>query len=121
MRRRLRPMAAHALSILIARRGSIVTRDEFRDALWRGQYVEWEMGLHQVIRQLRKALGDDARNPRWLETVPRRGYRLKCADDVTLLGRKTNHRNLGRNAMMLALGALTPPFLLLLACLLFAA
>jgi DNA-binding winged helix-turn-helix (wHTH) protein len=123
-RHRLRPMAAQALEMLIEKRGAIVTRDELRSALWNDRYVEWETGIHQVIRQIRRALDEDARHPQWLETVPRRGYRLKCEVDSSVLGPDISHdhrpRGLRRDAMLIGLGTLVPPVLLIVICLLLA-
>ncbi len=51
---------------------------KLRDALWDHKVVEWETGLHRITKEIRSALGDDARKPRFIETVARRGYRF-CA------------------------------------------
>lgn len=75
---RLRPLVTRALCLLVRRRGRLVSRAELRRELWGEAILEWEPGLHQVIRQLRRALGDDAREPAYVETVPRRGYRFKA-------------------------------------------
>jgi TolB-like protein/Flp pilus assembly protein TadD len=57
--------------------GKIITRAELRRQLWPADtFVDFEAGLNTAIRKLRNALGDDARMPRFLETVPRHGYRL---------------------------------------------
>ncbi|MFN0168753.1 MAG: winged helix-turn-helix domain-containing protein [Bryobacteraceae bacterium] len=65
------------LLCLLERPGEIVTREELRDLLW-GQdtFVDFEHGLNAAINKLREALGDTAANPRFVETVPRRGYRF---------------------------------------------
>ncbi|HXV63165.1 MAG TPA: winged helix-turn-helix domain-containing protein [Vicinamibacteria bacterium] len=65
------------LSILARRRGEIVGRDELRTILWsEGTHVDFEGSLHSCIKQVRAALGDDASAPRFIETLPRRGYRF---------------------------------------------
>lgn len=64
-----------ALVLLVSRRGELVTKDAFMDAVWRGIPVTDE-ALTQCIRTLRRALGDDAGNPRFIETVPKHGYRF---------------------------------------------
>jgi len=74
------PIAGQPVKVLVllARRsGRVVTREELRHALW-GEYttVAFDQGLNFCIRRIRLALGDDARSPRYLETLPRRGYRL---------------------------------------------
>ena len=73
----LEPQPARALSVLASRPGSLVTRDELRTALWpEGTHVEFDQGLNYCIRQIRAALGDNARRPVFVETVARRGYRF---------------------------------------------
>jgi|CXWL01.1.fsa_nt_gi DNA-binding winged helix-turn-helix (wHTH) protein/TolB-like protein len=65
------------LAILLERRGEIVTRDELRDRLWGSEtYVDAEAGLNTAIAKLREALGDRAEAPRFIETLPKRGYRF---------------------------------------------
>lgn len=67
-----------ALILLAAESGRLVTKDRFMDEVWRGVPVTDE-ALTQCIRSLRKALGDDAGAPRYIQTVPRHGYRLIAA------------------------------------------
>jgi Tol biopolymer transport system component/DNA-binding winged helix-turn-helix (wHTH) protein len=65
------------LRILLERAGEIVTRDELRRQLWPdGTFVDFDRGLNTAINRLREALGDTAARPRFIETVPRRGYRF---------------------------------------------
>src|SRR5947209_88903 len=66
------------LLVLLAERGGVVvTREEIRQALWGNDtYVDFERGTNFCINQIRAALGDDSQSPRFLETVPRRGYRF---------------------------------------------
>ena len=69
-----------ALAALLERPGELVTRDELRARLWPdGRVVEFEQGLNAVINRLRDALGDSAAQPRFVETLPRRGYRFIAA------------------------------------------
>lgn len=68
-----------ALALLVARRGELVTKHAFMDGVWHGIPVTDE-ALTQCIRTLRRALGDDATNPRFIETVPKHGYRFVAAD-----------------------------------------
>jgi DNA-binding winged helix-turn-helix (wHTH) protein/tetratricopeptide (TPR) repeat protein len=71
------------LSSLVERAGDLVTRDELRRELWRDNtYVDFEHGLNSAIKRLRDALGDAADTPRYIETVPRRGYRLIAPVEV---------------------------------------
>ena len=72
------------LILLLEHAGEIVTRDEIRQRLWPGNtFVEFDNGLNVAVTKLRTALGDDAENPRFVETVPRRGYRLVAPISVT--------------------------------------
>jgi DNA-binding winged helix-turn-helix (wHTH) protein len=71
----LTPKAFDVLRYLVERAGQLVTHDELLDALWPRPYVQPEVLKHQVL-ELRKALGDDPRHPRYIETLPRRGYRF---------------------------------------------
>lgn len=65
------------LAMLLERPGEVVTRDELCQRLWPGDtFVESDLGLNSAIMKLRAALGDSAENPRFVETLPRRGYRL---------------------------------------------
>ncbi|MGN6496158.1 MAG: winged helix-turn-helix domain-containing protein [Tsuneonella sp.] len=64
-----------ALELLVREQGSLVTKDRFMDEVWRGVPVTDE-ALTQCVRALRKALGDDAARPRFIETVPKHGYRF---------------------------------------------
>src|SRR4051812_12269450 len=65
------------LSILAARAGTIVSRDELRHTVWGDDtFVEFDRSLNFCIATVRAALNDDARSPRFIETLPRRGYRF---------------------------------------------
>lgn len=64
------------LRVLLEQPGEVVTRDELVRQLWPdGTFVDFEHSLNAAIKRLRAALGDSAENPRFVETVPRRGYR----------------------------------------------
>lgn len=77
---KLRPQASQALEILISRRPGLVTREELRDVLWPDErIVMFESSIAAVIRELRRALGDDPRSARFIETIPKRGYRFVAA------------------------------------------
>ena len=73
---RLAPQPAQLLHLLAARGGGIVTRDEIRQRLWPETHVDFDASLHFCVRQVRAALGDSASEPRYIQNVPRRGYRL---------------------------------------------
>jgi DNA-binding winged helix-turn-helix (wHTH) protein len=65
------------LLLLLGRAGQVVDREELRRLLWpAGTFVDYEHSLNAAIKRLRSALGDDADRPRFIETVPRRGYRF---------------------------------------------
>ncbi len=76
-------LSAQPLNVLLAladRPGEVVTREALRQRLWPADtYVDFEHGLNAIIKRLRDALGDSADTPRYIETVPRRGYRLVAA------------------------------------------
>ena len=74
---RLRPQQLQLLAALLRHPGHVVSRDELRQALWSEQtFVEFEDSLNHAIIRLRTALGDSAHEPRFIETVPKRGYRF---------------------------------------------
>jgi DNA-binding winged helix-turn-helix (wHTH) protein/Flp pilus assembly protein TadD len=65
------------LQLLLERPGELVTREQLRERLWtEGTFVDFETGLNSAVRKLREALDDSAANPRFIERVPRRGYRF---------------------------------------------
>ena len=65
------------LAVLLARQGEVVTREELRQKLWPADtFVDFDTGLNSTIKKLRDALGDSAEEPRYIETLPRRGYRF---------------------------------------------
>ena len=73
----LQPQPFKVLALLAECSGRAITRDEIRRQLWSSEtFVDFEGGLNFCIRQIRKALGEDARRPRYIETLPRRGYRF---------------------------------------------
>ena len=74
---RLRDQALQILLMLLERPREIVTREELRNGLWSSDtFVDFDHGLNTAINQLRSALGDSAANPRFIQTLPRRGYRF---------------------------------------------
>lgn len=74
---RLREQALQILLTLLERPRELVTRDELHSRLWPSDtFVDFDHGLNTAINQLRSALGDSAANPRFIQTVPRRGYRF---------------------------------------------
>jgi TolB-like protein/DNA-binding winged helix-turn-helix (wHTH) protein/Flp pilus assembly protein TadD len=74
---RLEGQPVQILVCLLERSGELVTRDELRERLWPADtYVNFEHGLNAAVKRLRRALNDSADNPRFVETLPRRGYRF---------------------------------------------
>jgi DNA-binding winged helix-turn-helix (wHTH) protein len=65
------------LAALLERPGELVSRERLRERLWpAGTFVDFEHGLNAIVKRLRNALGDSATAPRFVETLPRRGYRF---------------------------------------------
>ena len=64
------------LVILLERTGEVVTREELQKRLWPDTFVDVDHNLNTAINKIREALGDSAENPRFVETLPRRGYRF---------------------------------------------
>jgi adenylate cyclase len=74
---RLQPQPFRVLGMLAGRAGEVVTRAQLRDEIWgRGTFVDFEQGLNFCIRQIRSALDEDPNKPRFVQTIPRRGYRF---------------------------------------------
>jgi DNA-binding winged helix-turn-helix (wHTH) protein/Tfp pilus assembly protein PilF len=74
---RVQQQPLYALSLLVAAGGTVVTRDELRVALWQSDtFVDFDRAINKAINQLRQVLGDDAMRPRFIETVPKCGYRV---------------------------------------------
>src|SRR5438309_6172028 len=84
---RLQPQPAQVLLTLVANAGRIVSRDELRQAVWRDDtYVDFDRGLNFCIAQIRSALGDDAGAPRYIRTIPKKGYEFVCPVDADSRG-----------------------------------
>jgi DNA-binding winged helix-turn-helix (wHTH) protein len=88
--RRLEPRAAKALQMLCDADGDVVSQEQLIDEVWGGRALS-DNSVAVVIGQLRKALDDDAREPRIIETIPKRGYRLRVdpAASADPSGRRT--------------------------------
>lgn len=77
LRVKLRGRPFEILGLLLERAGELVTREELRERLWTADtFVDFDHGLNAAMNKLREALGDAADNPRFIETIPRRGYRF---------------------------------------------
>jgi TolB-like protein/DNA-binding winged helix-turn-helix (wHTH) protein/tetratricopeptide (TPR) repeat protein len=112
---RLRPQPFQILSVLVERAGDVVTREELRELLWSAEtFVDFEHGLNTSIKELRGVLSDSASEHRYIETLPRLGYRLivpvevnqpplkeaiaqsQTADPGNLIGQKISHDRMPR-------------------------
>src|SRR6202008_963494 len=107
---KLQEQPFQVLCMLVEHSGEVVTREELRNRLWPADtFVDFDHGLNAAVKRLRDALGDSAENPRFVETVARRGYRfmgVSRLEVATLSARTRPWRGLftARNA---ALGGLT--------------
>jgi DNA-binding winged helix-turn-helix (wHTH) protein len=89
---RIQPQPARVLEALARRAGEVVSRQELQELVWGEEtHVDFEEGLNYCIKQLRRALADQATDPKFIETVPRRGYRFlpevrvgRCEPHVSL-------------------------------------
>ncbi len=80
------------LALLVERPGEVVTREELQRRLWPADtYVGFDEGLNTAIRKLRIALGDSPENPRFIETIPRRGYRFVAPVQEAVVGASRAH------------------------------
>src|SRR5882757_5066316 len=78
----LREQVFQVLRMLLEREGKIVTREEIKSRLWANDtVVDFDHSINATIKSLRRALGDSADNPRHIETLARRGYRLMLATE----------------------------------------
>jgi TolB-like protein/Tfp pilus assembly protein PilF len=74
---RLQGQPLQVLAILLQRAGDLVTREELRAEIWSANtFVDFDHSLHNAIARLRETLGDSAEQPRYIETLPRRGYKF---------------------------------------------
>ena len=74
---KLQDQPFQVLAVLLQRPGEVVTRDELRSRIWpQDTFVDFDNSLNTAINKLREALGDSADSPRFIETLPRRGYRF---------------------------------------------
>lgn len=100
---RLQEQPFEILRLMLERPGDVVTRDELRQRLWpSGTFVDFEHSLNAAIKRLRATLGDDADRPRFVETVPRRGYRFiaGAVDDAPRAAARLSHEPRVRLAVL---------------------
>src|SRR5580700_11310014 len=79
---RLQEKSLRVLAALVEQNGRMVAREELKKRLWPDDtFVDFETGLNTAVSKLRDALSDDAERPRYIETIPRRGYRFLVATE----------------------------------------
>jgi Tol biopolymer transport system component/DNA-binding winged helix-turn-helix (wHTH) protein len=100
---KLQEQPLQVLALLLERPGEVVSRDDLRNRLWRADtFVDFDHSLNAAIKRLRDALGDSAENPRFVETVARRGYRfvgpveVAHPDPESALAAPVVHRTVGQ-------------------------
>ena len=106
---RLSRQPATVLRLLTDRAGEVVTRAEIREALWGSNiHVDFEQGINWCVREIRKALGDDASHPRFIETIAKQGYRfLPTCFPADALSRRTPLSMLSRKRIVGVAGVLS--------------
>lgn len=90
------------LVILLEKPGEVVTRDELRERLWPADtFVDFDHGLNNAVMRLREALGDSSEKPRFIETLPRRGYRfIAPIEEIHTVAPSPLHSNLRESPNM---------------------
>ena len=107
IRIRLQDQPFRVLSALLEKPGELVTREQLKDRLWaQDEFVEFDKSLNTAVQKIRAALGDSADNPRFVETVPRRGYRFIAAVESPPLAGPPVERPAALSPRWLALAAL---------------
>jgi DNA-binding winged helix-turn-helix (wHTH) protein/tetratricopeptide (TPR) repeat protein len=96
---RLERIPLELLFLLTERRGQLVTRDEIVERIWKGVFLESDASINAAVRKIRQALGDDTQAPRFVVTIPTKGYRFiadvreeSLAGSNQLAGRDTSYR-----------------------------
>ena len=106
---RIQELPLRMLLLLVEHSGEVVTRDQLRNHLWGNRtFVEFDSNLRVAAGKLREALGDDAGQPRFLETVARRGYRF-IGDAVPILEAADPSQSSPAEPPAVAPPAVTPP------------
>lgn len=92
---RLQGQPLLVLAVLLERAGDLVSREELREQIWPADtFVDFDHSLHNAIARLRDVLGDSAENPRYIETLPRRGYRFIAAvEKLPVPGTRSTSQN----------------------------
>jgi len=109
VRIKLQDQPFQVLAVLLQRPGDVVTREELRSQIWpEDTFVDFDNSLNTAINKLREALGDSADNPRFIETLPRRGYRFiaSVSSENGIERRATDHAPLPRRKLVAVIAAL---------------
>jgi eukaryotic-like serine/threonine-protein kinase len=94
VRQKLTSQPFEVLCLLLEHPQQIVTREEFQQRIWsKDTFVDYDLGLRKAITRLRESLGDSAENPRFIETIPRRGYRFIAPVDVLEKNREARYQD----------------------------
>src|SRR5579863_6318882 len=102
VRLRLRGQPLQMLKILLECAGEVVTREELQTRIWPANtFVNFDHSLHNAVSRIREVLGDSAETPRYIETLPRHGYRfIGTVEDLTLrLTEETSQQTTQRLAL----------------------
>lgn len=108
---RVPPQSLKVLRMLVDQAGQLVSRDEIQQALWGSEtFVDFEQGVNHAIRDLRAVLRDSADSPRYIETLPRRGYRFiapveRVVEPLESADATPTRRSDGRWRRVMAIGA----------------
>jgi TolB-like protein/DNA-binding winged helix-turn-helix (wHTH) protein/Flp pilus assembly protein TadD len=97
LRLRLQEQPFQVLAMLLEKPGEVVTREELRSRLWPSTVVDFDHGLNKAISKIREVLGDSVENPRFVETVARRGYRFLA--DVAVIDTADGQREPAPDAL----------------------
>jgi DNA-binding winged helix-turn-helix (wHTH) protein/Flp pilus assembly protein TadD len=101
---RLQAQPQQVLEVLLADPGELVTREQLIARLWPRGVVDFDLSLNSAVRRLRLALGDDADSPRYIETIPRRGYRYvgPVEPSATVLAPRSRWRQVAAALLLVA-------------------
>ena len=100
-RLRVQQQPLQILTMLVAAPGDVVTREELRERIWgKSTHVDFDRGINKAITRLRQLLGDDLSRPRFIETLPKRGYRFVA--DVSRLGSRRQIKDDAKEAYLKA-------------------
>lgn len=106
IRLRLQDQPFRVLEALVERPGEVITREQLKDRLWaQDEFVEFDKSLNTAIQKIRQALGDSAESPRFLETIPRVGYRFLAPIAEAQPIRSTSVEAQSGRSRMIAAGA----------------